>query len=364
MQIIKYSCHLTKEVGYKDEWIIDDIYLNNLNLLVGKNSTGKSRALRVIKLFSQAILHSQLINAHFIFYFRSESYGELCYQIKCGTGLRIYEKITTNNSIVLLERYGNEAKIYSFLENRIQTIHPPDKKLTLHSRRDVNEYPFFEEIVTWAESLQYFNFGHLHASLNFDNQSQERDKTISSQLSIGEMVNLLSTDGKNEIITMFNSLGYELEDVVPNLNKEKKEIIIREKYLTQGLIESSISQGMYRALSLLIFIKYNQEQNKLKTLVIDDLCEGLDYERSSMLGKTIFAYLATLDTQLVATTNDYFLMNSVDTAYWNVLRRKQNIVKSYNIVSNASLFKKFDFSGLMNFDFFSSDFIDSESSEI
>ena len=118
-----------------------------------------------------------------------------------------------------------------------------------------------------------------------------------------------------------------------------------------------MSKGMYRALYLLIYAQYMSVREYPSLLLIDDLCEGLDYERSTKLGKYLFDFCAKHDIQLIATSNDTFLMDVVDLKYWNILQREGSDVTSIDIIKNPELFNDFAFTGLSNFDFFSSDYI-------
>ena len=94
-------------------------------------------------------------------------------------------------------------------------------------------------------------------------------------------------------------------------------------------------------------------------LLIDDMGEGLDYRRSIDLGKMIFEDCEKNALQLIASSNDAFLMDVVDIANWQVLRRNGSKVRTINQVTHPDLFRDFRMTGLSNFDFFSSDFIDS-----
>ena len=91
--------------------------------------------------------------------------------------------------------------------------------------------------------------------------------------------------------------------------------------------------------------------------MIDDFCEGIDYDRAIKLGKYLYQYCLANGIQLVAASNDNFLMDVVDVKYWNILQRNGDAVTAINIHNNPALFEKFDFTGLSNFDLFSSDFI-------
>jgi hypothetical protein len=83
----------------------------------------------------------------------------------------------------------------------------------------------------------------------------------------------------------------------------------------------------------------------------------LDYDRATCLGKFVFDICEKNDIQLIATSNDSFLMEVIDIKYWNVLQRKKNKVTGISQAQYPALFKAFRFTGLSNFDFFSSDFI-------
>ena len=85
--------------------------------------------------------------------------------------------------------------------------------------------------------------------------------------------------------------------------------------------------------------------------------EGLDYMRSTKLGRIMFDYCAKNRIQLIVTSNDSFLMDAVDLQHWNILQRKGNHVYSINDYNSPKLFEKFRRTGLSNFDILSSNFI-------
>jgi hypothetical protein len=93
-------------------------------------------------------------------------------------------------------------------------------------------------------------------------------------------------------------------------------------------------------------------------IIVDDLCEGMDYERASKLGKYIYDTLESKNIQFIATSNDSFLMNAVDVKYWNILHREGNKIHSYNVTNSKEKFDKFKKTVLNNFDLFSSDFLE------
>nr|WP_305070031.1 ATP-binding protein [Flavobacterium covae] len=142
---------------------------------------------------------------------------------------------------------------------------------------------------------------------------------------------------------------------------EYSTINIKEENVDKFIPHYKLSQGMFRALAVIVYVQYLISRKRPSTIIIDDLCEGLDYERATKLGKLIFDKCLSNDIQLIATSNDSFLMEVVDLKYWNVLVREGKKVKAINKESNSTLFEDFRFTGLSNFDFFSSNFIKSQS---
>lgn len=124
-----------------------------------------------------------------------------------------------------------------------------------------------------------------------------------------------------------------------------------------NFFDALMSKGMFRALYLLIYAQYMSVREFPSLLLIDDLCEGLDYDRSTKLGKILFDFCIEHHIQLIASSNDTFLMDVVDLKYWNILQREGSEVSSIDIIKNPDLFNDFLFTGLSNFDFFSSDYI-------
>ena len=62
--------------------------------------------------------------------------------------------------------------------------------------------------------------------------------------------------------------------------------------------------------------------------------------------------------QLIASSNDSFLMDVVNIDKWQIVRRKNSKLSVINRTNMPELFDEFRMTGLSNFDLFSSDFID------
>ena len=133
-------------------------------------------------------------------------------------------------------------------------------------------------------------------------------------------------------------------------------ISVKEDGLKDYTDQMEMSQGMFRSLSLVIQIEYSLLANLPSCIMIDDIGEGLDYERSQSLIKLIMQKAASSRLQLIMTTNNRFVMNNIDLKYWHVINRENERSVFYNIGNSKDVFEEFSLTGLNNFDFFATKF--------
>lgn len=356
MKLVKFS-------NKRADWILDEISFQDVNLLVGKNATGKSRVIDALNTLVRVILQSSsrtILDANWHIELEHDGVS-LSYFVKLKKNNVLEEKIIYNKEEVLIRENGI-TKIKSIVKNTFDEIDPPIDKIVLHVRRDIKDYPFLETLIQWAESSYGIEFGRITPS--WLKNEMNRFDLFSDIESIPEMFNLLPDTQKKNIINAFNSLGYKLEKI--DTIEGPHEILyltIKEKGINTIIREGLLSQGMLRCLYLLIFIEYLASKKTPQLIVIDDLGEGLDYDRVTKLGKVILDVCLSKQIQLIATSNDSFLMDVIDIKYWNVLYRKDSVVKSINMISHPEIFEDFKFTGLSNFDFFSSDYIEQKLKE-
>jgi hypothetical protein len=355
MRILKYYYRFEGFPGAED-WITDEIYLQKLNLFVGKNATGKSRIVTTPVGFAEMITQKKNIyRGNWNFTFTREDEKLLSYIINRDKNDVITEKILIDQNIVL-DRSKEVTQLYTFLEEGFEIITPPDNKLILHIRRDKKEYPYLEDIVSWAERTHFFKFGKI-LTTSFLGDGLTGKELISIE-DVPAFIRGLDESSKNEIIEEFNMLGYDLKGFYTKQERGKDVLYIKEKGLKHDLRQNRLSQGMFRALALIVFINYLIAKGNADTIIVDDLGEGLDYERATELGKLIFNKLENTNIQFIASSNDSFLMDVVDIKYWSILKRSDNEVKVYNYENSKDKFNNFRFSGLSNFDLFSSDYLE------
>lgn len=351
-----------KKLSYVDpNWELENLQLSSVNLVVGKNSAGKSRTLQTIDLLVKMITQKRDLNwgAEWDILFENYKGEEINYRFSTSHRKKqnvTFEKILLNGSLVLSRNSNNEyAKIKNYISNeKYDYIYPPDNKLVIHTNRDVKKYPFLEDIANWAEQSYGFKFGNIspYSLLN----QQEYD-LLTAVEDIPTLLLSLKPIDKENIISDFNNLGYDVTNISLQDRGSTTIMFVDEEGIEKSIPHFKLSQGMFRSLALIVYLQYLISRKKPATIIIDDLCEGLDYERATKLGKLLFEASLKGDIQLIATSNDNFLMEVVDLEYWNVLVREGKKVRGINIKSDPELFEDFKFTGLSNFDFFSSSYL-------
>jgi len=81
--------------------------------------------------------------------FRRDGAKPVEYRYELEIKHQVVEKeILWENGRGLLERMGDKGTIRSKSAKRDTSISPPKKELTLRVRRDIEEFPFFQDFVT------------------------------------------------------------------------------------------------------------------------------------------------------------------------------------------------------------------------
>jgi predicted ATPase len=346
-----------KKISYRDfNWELQSLELGHVNLLVGKNATGKSRTLQVIDHLLKLLKGQSSLNwaAHWSLELLSyrEDVVKYDFEIKLTKGV-VLEKIELGGEI-FLDRSDGSASLLSQFDKKKEIVHPPAGKFVLQARRDTKHYPFLEDIAEWAEHSYSFKFGNI-------GPKQWAKVQDFSQLMTGEDVTAffrdLSPKHQKAVTEQMRNIGFVVSEVMAEERADSTVLLVKEENLQKAIPHYNLSQGMFRALSLIIFLEYLTSRKKPAMVLIDDLCEGMDYERARKLGKLVFEKCQNSNIQLVATSNDNFLMDAVNIECLNVLRRNGKTVTSINYSNHPELFGDFALTGFSNFDFFSSNYL-------
>lgn len=353
--ILKYISYFENK-GNNNYWEIKDVYFSKQNIVVGLNATGKTRLTRIIAAFAAILSAKVKLNGNWSLKFEKKDKTTYSFILQINNGKIELEEIKKNEK-VLLKRRNGKGEIFSEKENKFQEFNPPIDELTLNVRRDIEEYPFLEEFINWSNNLKGYSFSGIkydQVTIPFK-QEGYLDKLTTAPY-------ILKKAGKdreiiNKIIEDMNNIGYQIDKVYakskiiqPSL-QNIFTVAVKESDLKCETDQDSISNGMFRALCLIVIIEYLLKINKQGTIIIDDLGEGLDFDRSAKLIKLLMQKTKKSNLQIIITSNNRFLINNVDMRYINYLERKAHIVYAYNYQNNKEEFDKFLLAGLNNFDY-------------
>jgi len=352
-----------------EHWKLELFDFRPINLVVGQNSAGKTRLLNVTiglaKLLSGKSKMFRSAQYDAVFQMGADEYH---YQLSINEGNVTFEELKIN-SIVKLSRTSN-PKIHDVifaeqLNDNMQFNTPPNG-LAAFLKRDSIQHPFLEQLFDWAVSTKHYLFGSPFGKDHFMALNEDNDNQLvpdDPNLIVQAFLAASKTHGddfKQQILEDFEKLGYPCTDLM--VDRERGigsnqpiniySLSVKEADLSSSTSQLQMSQGMYRALALLIHLNIGIFSKKISTLLVDDIGEGLDYQRSSAIIKLLIDKAENERFQLIMTTNDRFVMNSTDLDYWSVLVRNKNFVSVVNEKNSPDIFEEFKYTGLSNFDFF------------
>jgi len=353
-------------------WAIKPFELGRINLFTAKNATGKTRTIKAINWLSIIIKNNYFnddVNYNVIFSDKNEIYQ---YLLNNDDKKVISEKIIGNNTTLLLRDSKGIGELFTAQLDRNLEFQVQTNKLAI-SRRDLLQYPYLEKFHIWAESVQYYPFG---SSMN-----QEYGKTVGKAgiiisgksdnsvevFVVGELE--FNKEFKKNVLDSMNTIGYNLDDIdvrhglYSNLNVRLDDhtLYASEKDRNAIVTQNSMSQGMFRALSIIIHLTYHAMMGEPTTVLIDDIGEGLDFERSTKLIKLLIDIAEKNENiQLIMSTNDRYVMNNVPLKYWHIIQRSGGECNVFNYKTSKDKFEEFKFTGLNNFDFLATDFINTK----
>lgn len=363
----------TQHEGKTEEWSIEGFTLGSVNLIVGRNASGKTRALNIIGSLGKLLCGESGLYVSGDYEVIFDKGGEkIVYRLKYEDNKVVKEKLVIGSNTMLDRREGGIGKIYAEKIGDNIEFQTPDNQLACLTRRDSLQHPFFEDLYQWGKYLRHYYFG---TQLGKDHFAVFKKDKQESELNLkdGNQVVAIFRKGRDEFPSRFiedikidmKVVGYDISEIdvgpptsfMVRVGLEQPEgIIVKESDLKAETDQYVISQGMFRALSLIIQLNYFELASIPSCILIDDIGEGLDYERASSLIKLLVDKAEKSSVQLIMSTNDRFVMNNVALGYWSVMQRYPNRSKIYNYRNAREIFEKFELTGLNNFDFFASGF--------
>jgi energy-coupling factor transporter ATP-binding protein EcfA2 len=365
--------------GSGEVWSFDALRLDELNLIVGKNATGKSRVLRVISGIAQCIAGrtGRFGMGEWSMAFSDSAGHQWRYEVSMRASEVSHEALWCDEAPLLSVGLDGTGTIFNAEAQKHLKTQAPTDRLLVNAKQDALQHPFIEPLMGWAEGVHHILFG---SSMAKDNAFLELESAQSSQLrpssqNPNEVVALLR-DGQarfganftSEIVSDMVDVGFPLAEVkvLPMkqavvssaIDAKLLQVHVVEDGVSSPLNQTELSQGMWRSLCTIILLHYALRAERPSILLVDDIGEGLDYERASGLIQTIMRRVKDSQTQVVFTSNDRQVMNAVPLEAWHVLMRKGGKVTIYDKHNAADRFADFKYTGLNNFDLLSSGFLE------
>lgn len=353
------------------EWNLELLTLNKVNLIVGKNATGKSKTLALIsniaKLFRRELSQIFVSGSHTLTF--DDDGKSFKYSVEFNSLKVVSEYIEFDGEVLLNRTAGGSGTIYYEKDQSNKPFQSPDTELAAVVRRDSLQHSFLEKLYNWACSVYFYEFGSpmgkniLHSGAitidRAENLARDANRLV-EVFSHGEAK--LGDEYLNAIKDDLSKVGYNIERLqVTSMQNipfpaPLHGMAVKESDLTANTEQPEMSQGMFRVVSIIVLINYLSRIDPDGCILIDDIGEGIDFERSCNLIEVLMNKAKENNFQIIMTSNDRFVMNTVPLEFWTVLTRNGQTTRVCNIKNSPNIFEEFQFTGLNNFDFFSSNY--------
>jgi energy-coupling factor transporter ATP-binding protein EcfA2 len=389
MQGEKMKLHSITYTEYENEtyaWILDELSLIDINLIVGKNATGKSRVLRIInglaRLIEGTLQPANISSGRYTAIFKDRPpttkkpkklKPDITYSLDIN-GNKVTKEILQVGEVIKLNRGKDGRGSLYFEKNQSEIdVKIPEHQVGASVRRDSQQHDFFEELHLWANTVRYFEFSK--ATTNAFTSFEENLTIDALGLTpLQDNLHLVVKFGKerfrrdfsSSVISDMRKIGYNITDfgLTPAVgiaspiqsSNAFQTLFVMETGIEKKLAQIEISDGMLRALATLIHLHFIRLQKKFGCVLIDDIGEGLDFDRATKLISVIIDMAESGFMQLAMTSNDRFVMNKVPLNYWSILQRVKGKVTAINPRNSPTKFTEFEEFGFNNFDFFAKDF--------
>ena len=361
--------------GAKREWKVNDLTLGPINLLVGKNTSGKTRILSIIGALGNLVagdLKPAFLSGSYDA--RFEHTGKvLKYILVYRDSQVVKEEFTFNGEKFIKRGRGGRGKIFFEKTQKYDQFQTPQNELAAVARRDSVQHSFLEPLHEWGRSIRHFQFGTPMGRENLaiiakDQKIDFNPKDTSKVIQVYRRGSKECGETfKKSILEDMAAIDFPLNDIgiaaptsiilAPPFAGEVVCLFVKEKDLKGVTEQPDMSQGMFRALSLIIQLNYSQMTSRPSCILVDDIGEGLDFDRSCALIELLMRKVKRSSVQLIMATNDRFIMNKVPLETWSLIRRKAGTAEVSNYANSKKMFDEFKFTGLNNFDFFATNFL-------
>ena len=374
LKTLNYAQH----EGQSKQWRLRDLRLGDVNLLVGRNASGKSRTLNIIHglanmLSSTTKLAFTTGNYEVVF----DNDGQMLeYKLHYEENKVVSESFACEGKQLLERGVGGVGKIWAQKNNCLMDFQAPEDQIAAVARQDSIQHPYLAPLQQWAQSLYHYKFGtplgqdRLAVVLEDSNVPFDPKNPGNVVAIFRRGLKDFGDRFKQSVMADMDFVGYPLSDVDTQppssvtfslpLPGPLVGLWVQEQTLNGPTDQGDMSQGMFRCLSVIIQINYAHMSSPPGSVLIDDIGEGLDHERSCQIITLLIEKATAANVQLTMATNDRFVMNTVPLEAWSVLQRSGGDSRVFNYTNSKAKFDEFKFTGMNNFDFFATDFLNEE----
>jgi len=368
--------------GTKREWALPSFSPVDVNLIVGKNASGKSRVISTIVALAQLLDGSRKLefaSGEYSILFEEEGQLDTQYHLAYHNAKVTSESLIVGERQLLTRGADGIGRIHAQRLACEIDFQAPQNELAAVARRDSIQHPFFEPLNEWAKGVLFYPFGTPLGREQLGLFSNEQEATPVNLKAPNEVVPVFRAGEKTfgpvfveAIKADMRRLGYSANAIglkrpegikisapVPG---ELLGLYVHESDLGGATEQLLMSQGMFRAFSLCIQLNYMRLAKRPTCVLIDDIGEGLDYDRSCRLIHLVMDHVKETGSQLIMTTNDRFVMNAVPLEKWALIDRVGGQCNLLDYRNSKEIFDEFKMTGLNNFDFLASDFAHSQAS--
>jgi energy-coupling factor transporter ATP-binding protein EcfA2 len=368
--------------GTASNWILKDLVLEKINLLVGKNATGKTRTINVISKLINIVADKKIscISSMYCSVEFTDNHDSYNYTINIENDKVLEEKLCINKKVMLERNDNGKGKIWYSKANESMELQVPSNKLVIVSRwGDDIQHPYLRTLYNWVKATKKYEFGKIFdkdwgipiVDMEIDLKNLDPHEITDPIWAFLAGCQEFGKIFQDKIISFMGCLDYKLDNIflaptpyLPELSQDGRPFLalqVNEIDRNCILYQNEMSNGMYGAFALIILIIYHYMKKSASTILIDDIGEGLDFDRSTKLIKLLIELAEKNDNiQLIMSTNDRYVMNNVPLKYWQVIQRSGGECQVYNYQNCKEKFDEFKYMGLNNFDFLATDYINSE----
>jgi hypothetical protein len=255
------------------EWRVEGLSLQRINLLVGRNATGKSRVLSVITNLANLLSgrHKEVrSNGRYDLHFANDQF-QYHYALEYDNFIVTREDLNRNDAPLLHRGAGGIGRIQADDEKKMIRFQTPGQQVAVFARRDTIQHPFLEPLYEWAAGVRLFEFGKTLGQPNLAIAVKTQKLTIDDS-DTGQVVGIFhlamqqpfKDEFRSAIKSDMTQLGYQIDEVTlrrpaniiiieaPSAIEDLVGLSVKERDLTCKTDQPFMSQGMFRALSIVI----------------------------------------------------------------------------------------------------------------